>query len=306
MLILRRIVLGLRALLTKGRVERDLDDELRAYLDTSIRQKMAAGMSREQATRAARLELGSLTAVKDYTRDAGWESALDTTSRDVRYALRTLRKSPAFSAVATGTLALGIGATTAIFSVVNAVLLRELPVERPQELISLAAVNTRGMDAAFSYAAYRQFADEGASVVDAIAASSSSRTAITIGGQPEPVTHKRVSGNYFTTLGIGAVAGRTLLPADDRLPVGELVAVISDAFWARRFARDPSVVGRSFRLNAATFTIVGVAPRTFFGESIGEAPDLWTPLTAQPGAPPFLWQGHSTTWLGIMARRRPG
>jgi hypothetical protein len=189
MLILRRVVLGLRALLTKGRVERDLDDELRGYLDTSIGQKIAVGMSPEEATRAARVEMGSLDAVKDYTRDAGWESALDTMSRDVRYALRTLRKSRAFSAVAIVTLALGIGATTAIFSVVNAVLLRELPVERPRELISLAAVNTRGMDAAFSYAAYRQFADEGASVADAIAASSSSRTAITIGGQPEPVRH---------------------------------------------------------------------------------------------------------------------
>ena len=306
-MILRRIVLGLRALLTRARVERDLDDELRAYLDTSIRQKVAAGMAPEEAARAARVELGSsLDAVKDYTRDASWESALDTLSRDVRYALRTLRKSRAFSAVAIVTLALGIGATTAIFSVVNAVLLRELPVERPQELISFAAVSARGADATFSYAAYRQFADEGAAVADAIAASASSRTVITIDGRPEPVMHKRVSGNYFTTLGIEAAAGRTLLPADDRLPQGELVAVISDAFRARRFAREPSVVGRSFRLNAATFTIVGVAPRTFFGESIGEAPDLWTPLTAQPGAPPFLWRGHSTTWLGVMARLRPG
>src|SRR5688500_3365358 len=155
MLIFRRIVLGLRALLTHGRVERDLDDELRAYLDTSIGQKIAAGMNPEEAARAARVEPGSIDAVKDYTRDASWESALDTTSRDVRYALRMLRKSRAFSAVAILTLALGIGATTAIFSVVNAVLLRELPVERPQELISLAAVTTRGMAAASSYAAHR-------------------------------------------------------------------------------------------------------------------------------------------------------
>jgi predicted permease len=236
----------------------------------------------------------------------GWEASVESLWQDVRYAGRTLRKSPAFSAVAALTLTLGIGANTAIFTVVNAVMLRPLPVERPEELIALTTVYPDTIEPVFSYSAYRQFAVEGAHIVDAIAASSVRRDAITIDGLPEPVDYKWVSGNYFTTLGVPASVGRTLLPSDDRLPTVERVAVLSDAYWTRRFGRDGSVVGRSFRFRATAFTIVGVAPRGFFSDTGGEAPDIWMPLTTQPGAPSYLWRGHSTTWLAILARMRPG
>jgi predicted permease len=304
--ILKRVLGGFHALFRGQQAEHELDEELRAYLDTSIEEKTRAGFPRDEAIRAARAEMGSLDAIKDHTRDAGWESALESLWRDVRYAARTLRKSPAFSAVAVVTLALGIGANTAIFSVVDAVLLRTLPVGHPEDLISLATVYPNSVDAVFSYPAYQQFAAEGADVADAIAASSVRRDAIAYEGPPEPVDYKWVSGNYFTTLGVAAAAGRVLLPADDRLPPAGRVAVLSDAYWTRRFGRDASVVGRSFRLKAAAFTIVGIAPRGFSGETGGEAPDIWMPLTTQPGAPPHLWKGHSTTWLGILARLRPG
>jgi predicted permease len=306
MALLRRIAAGFNALFRGPQAERELDEELRAYLEASVEQKMRAGMAREDATRAARLDMGSPDAVKDYTRDVGWETAFESMWRDVRYAARTLRKAPAFSAVAALTLALGIGANAAIFSVVNAIMLRPLPVERPEELISLAAAYPEGIDSVFSYAAYRRFAVDGAHVADAIAASSVRRDAITIDGPPEPVDHKWVSGNYFTGLGVRAAVGRPLLPSDDRLPSGEPVAVLSDTYWTRRFGRDPSVIGRTFRFRAHVFTIVGVSPRGFFGDTGGEAPDIWMPLTAQPGAPSYLWRGHSTTWLGILARLRPG
>ena len=301
-----RLGRGLEALFRKKQVEQDLDEELHAYLEASIEAKMRAGMAPEEARRAARAELGSLEAVKDHTRDAGWETGLENLWRDVCYAVRTLRKAPAFSAVAVLTLALGIGANTAIFSVVNAIMLRPLPVERPEDLIALAAEYPEGTEPIFSYTAYRQFAVEGGRVADVIAASSVRRDAITMDGPPEPVDHKWVSGNYFSTLGVRAEVGRTLLPSDDRLLAGEPVAVLSDAYWTRRFGRDRSVIGRSFRFRATAFTIVGVAPRGFFGETGGEAPDIWMPLTMQPGAPPHLWRGHSTTWLGILARLRPG
>jgi len=303
---LRRLISGFIALIRKRRVERELDEELRAYLETSIQEKMRNGLAREEASRAARVEIGSLEAVKDHTRDVGWEARLESVWRDVRYAVRTLRRSPAFSAVAVLTLTLAIGANTAIFSAINAVMLRPLRVERPEELIALAAVHLENVEPVFSYSAYRQFAVEGAHVAEPIAASTVRRDAVTIDGLPEPMDHKWVSGNYFTTLGVRATVGRTLLPADDRLPPGEPVAVLSDAYWARRFGRDPSVVGRSFRFRATAFTIVGVAPRGFFGETLGEALDAWMPLSAQPGAPSWLWRGHSTTWLRILARRRPG
>jgi hypothetical protein len=301
----RRFAAGLRALFQRHRDERDLDEELRGYLEASIEQHLRAGLTRDQATRAARAEMGSVAAIKDHTRDAGWETTLETAWRDLRYAARTVRKSPAFSAVAVVTLALGIGANTAIFSVINAVMLRSLPVDRPDQLISLTAIYPRGTDPAFSYAAYRQFATEGAHLVDAIAASAMDRVAITIDDVPETARHKRVSGNYFSMLGVRPAVGRPLLASDDRLPPAEPVAVISDAYWASRFGRDPSVIGRRVRFNATTFTIVGVAPRGFFGEGAGEMPDIWTPLTAQPGAP-WLWNGHSTTWLRILGRRHDG
>ena len=302
----RRVVAGLVALLRRGRTEEELDDELRAFLEASIDQKVRDGMSRDAAIRAARVELGSVDAVKDHTRDVGWEAHFESLWRDVRYAVRTLRRSPAFSAVAVLTLTLGIGANTAIFSVINAVMLRPLPVEAPDELISLAVVSADGTDSLFSYAAYRQFATEGTTVVDAIAASSARPDAISIEGPPEPVVYKWVSGNYFTTLGVHAAAGRTLMAADDRLPSGEPIAVLSDAYWTRRFGRDPSVIGRTFRFKAMAIAIVGVAQRGFRGETGGEAPDVWMPLTARTDAPAYVWEGHSTTWLRILARRRPG
>jgi predicted permease len=303
---LRSLVAGVIALWRGHQVERELDEELRAYLDLAVDAKMRAGMTRDEAVRAARAEIGSLEAVKESTRDVAWETRLDGLWRDVRYAVRTLRRSPAFSAVALITLALGIGANTTIFSVINAIMLRPLRVERPHELMALAAVHPDGVDPLFSYPAYRQFAADGKTVAETIAASAARRDAVAIDRLPEPVDLKWVSGNYFTTLGVRAAAGRTLLPADDRQPPGEPVAVLSDAYWTRRFGRDPSVIGRTVSVKATAFTIVGVGPPGFAGETVGEALDVWLPMTAQPGAPPWLWSGHSTTWLRLLARRRPG
>lgn len=290
----------------KRRDEQELDEELQAYLEIAVEEKMRRGLSREEATRAARVELGSAEAVKDNVRDVGWEAAVERLWRDVRYALRTLRRSPVFSLVAIVTLALGIGANTAIFSVVNVVMLRALPVERPHELIALATAYPDATEAMFSYSAYRQFAADGASAAAPIAASRVRRDAITIDALPESVGYKWVSGNYFETLGVPALIGRTLRPADDQSPPGEPVAVLSHAFWTARFGRDQSVLGRTFRFKTTTFTVIGVMPRGFFGETGAEGPDIWMPLTTQPGAPPSTWRGHSTTWLAILARLKPG
>jgi putative ABC transport system permease protein len=252
-----------------------------------------------------RVVLGSIASVKDYTRDAAWGVAIEHVWRDVCYAFRTLRRSPIFAAVVVVTLTLGIGANTAIFSAVNAIMLRALPAERPDELVSVAARYPDGIEP-FSYAAYRAIATDAAHLVDVLAVSTARRDALAIDGPPETVDVKWVSGNYFTTLGVPIAAGRPLLVSDDLQPPGLAVAVISDAFWARRFGRDPSIVGRGVRVRGAAFVIVGVARRGFTSETPGENVDLWMPLSAQPNAPAWLWNGHSTTWLRILARRRPG
>jgi predicted permease len=301
-----RLLAGIRALFRRDAAERELDTEIRGYLEASIEERIRAGWSRDDATRVARAELGSIAAVKDHTRDVGWEASLDSFLRDLRYSARTLRKSPAFSVVAILTLALGIGANSAIFSIVNSIMLRPLPVPRPGDLLTLTTVYPNSSEPIFSYAAYQRFATGAASFGGVAAASSVRRDALVLDGLPEPIDCKWVSGNYFTTLEVPVVIGRTVLPSDDRLPSGEPVAVLNHAYWTRRFANDPSVVGRTFRMRGRPFTIVGVAPRGFFGETGGESPDMWLPMTAQPNSPEWLWKGHSTTWLGLVVRLRPG
>jgi predicted permease len=300
----RRFTAGLWALFRRDADGRELDAELRQYLEASIEEKLRSGLPLDEATRLARAEMGSFAALKERTRDVGWETSVETLWRDLRYAGRTLRKSPAFSVVVILTLALGIGANSAIFTIVNAVMLRPLPVPRAHELISLSTVYPNSAEPIFSYPAYQRFAGEAASIGAVVAASSVRREAFVFEGTPEPIDYKWISGNYFTALEVPAVVGRTVLPSDDRLPGAEPIAVLSHAYWTRRFAGDPSVVGRTFRFRTQPFTIVGVAPRGFFSETGGEAPDVWLPMTAQRDAPAWLWQGHSTTWLGLMVRVR--
>jgi putative ABC transport system permease protein len=302
---LRRVAAGIRALIAGRRLDEGLDEELGAYLHASIDDGVRRGLSVDEATSEARSRLGSVQAVKAHTRAAGWEATVDAFWRDLRLAGRGLRRSPGFSLVAIVVLALGIGATTVVFSAVNAILLRRLPVDRPHELLGLRIDRPDG-DSMFSYEAYRDIAADGAAVVDPVASSTVRREAISLDARPEPVDLAWVSANYFTTLGVGPATGRTLV-ADDGGPGRRVpVAVLSDAFWTRRFGRDPAVVGRTFRLKTALVTIVGVARRGYSGESPGEGADLWMPLEAQPGAPEWLWTGHSTTWLRVLARQRAG
>ena len=161
---IRRLLAGLKALIRSHRVERELDDELRAYLESSVEAKIRAGMNRGDASRAAHVEIGSVEAVKDYVRDVGWETRLEGIWRDVRYAARTLRKSPAFTATAVLTLALGIGANTALFTIVDQVLLRVLPVSNPRELVSVMSHgpfygDTWGDGSELSYPMYAELRD---------------------------------------------------------------------------------------------------------------------------------------------------
>ena len=284
----------------------DLNVEIQAHLDLLVDEHVRGGMPPVEARAAARRTFGGVEQMKETYRDQRGLPFVDALGQDLKYAIRTVRKNRGFTVVAVLTLALGIGANTAIFTLIDALMLRALPVAHPEELVSLTTFSARDTDDQFSYAAYQRFRDGASHVAEVIAASTPGRVNIVLNGESDVVERQSVSGNYFAMLGIPALHGRLFLDEDDRLPGGQPVAILSHRYWTRRLGRDPAIVGRTFTIRDTAFTIVGVMPPGFFGDTVGEATDIWTPLAVQPGAPPWLWQGHSVTWLRLLARRAPG
>jgi predicted permease len=301
MALIARIKNGVRALFQGTRASQDLDAELRDYLEMAVEQKMRDGLSPQDAHHAALVEMGSAAAVKDRVRDVGWESAIESVWQDVRYSVRGLRKAPAFTCVAALTLGLGIGATTAIFSLLEAVILRPLPVRNPEELV---LVRSGGLYPVFH--AFRQHTDV---FVDLFATSGVDALDVVIqNGVRERAQVSLVSGAYFSTLGVTVASGRTFTTADDVAAGAHPVAVASDGYWRRRFGRDAATLGRVIHINGSPITIVGVAPPGFFGEQVGVAPDLWVPLTMYGHIVPGrnLLESPGTGWLRFIGRARPG
>jgi len=237
---------------------------------------------------------------------------MGTLWQDIRYGIRMLSKNPGFTAVAVLTLALGIGANTAIFSLVDALLLKSLPrVKNPQQLV---LVTDNGW-ASLSYPLYERLRDGNQSLSGlSTAAGIDKRQMIVIGpgtAEAESVWAQAVSGDFFAVLGVSAVVGRTLTPHDDRPGDPRAVVVISHGLWQRRFRLDPAVVGGTITLNDVPFTIVGVAPRSFFGFVVGSRPDLWWPIQmigqvdGADGAERLSSQDWGSQWLHIVGRPKP-
>jgi len=315
MSLLRHLAGGLRAVFRRQRAEREMDEELRDYLDAAAKDKMRSGMSPEDARRAARVEMGSLEAVKDEIRDAGWESALEAAWQDLRYAVRQLRQSPQFTAVCVLTLALGIGANTAIFTLVDAVLLRSLPVENPGQLYRLGDNNNccvmtgtqnDGSFVLYSYPLYEDLRDH-TPEFSQLAAFESYLSDLSVrrrgaSAPAEPYKGEYVSGNYFTMFGIRAFAGRTLTPGDDS-PGAPPAAVMNYHTWRTRFSSDPSVIGATFTINTVACTVVGVAPPGFYGDTLrSDPPDFWLPLVGEPNG---RLHRSDIEWLYLIGRLRP-
>src|SRR5262245_36409397 len=235
----------------------------------------------------------------------------DEMFQDIRFGLRLLVKHKSFTAVAVLSLALGVGANTAIFGLINTALLKSLPVKDPQELVFFMVAGPQGTGTGFSYPMVEMFNRNNHSLKGIIAASSVSRMRMTepgAAGQEELVQAERVSGNYFSELGVGAVAGRTITEDDDKPADALPLAVISYNFWKRRFGLDPGIVGRKIALDNFPFTIAGVAPPGFFGIEVGSSPDLWWPIRMTPQVIPGsqVLNDSSTRWLFVMARLKPG
>jgi predicted permease len=318
----RNLSSGLRALFSRARVEREMDEELRGFLDASSEDKKRAGMTQEEATRAARVEMGSANAVKHRIRSAGWESALEDVWHDLRYSVRVLAKSPVFTLVAVGSLALGIGANTAIISLMNVVMLRSLPVEEPSQLVLfghgrvVGSTNSLPNDSTdlYSYPFYRSFSQKNAGF-SGVAATDSVEFAMhgsltgagRVGSGSEMLHAVLVSGTYFSVLGVNPERGRMLDDADDRAPGAGAVAVASYSWW-QRHGSNPGIVGKVVHIEGTDYTIVGVAPQSFFGTTVGESPDFWIPLSMEKEISPG-WNDLDNKWfqsLYLIARLKPG
>jgi predicted permease len=294
----------IRALLQRDRVDHELADELQSHLTLHIDDNLRAGMSPEDARRHALIKLGGVSQIEERHRRTRGIPFVEHLMRDSALSLRTLRASPAFTSVAVLTVALGIGANTAIFTVVNAVLFRPLPVERPGELVAINTV--RSGFTTFSYPDYRDFRDAN-TLFTGIAATRFAPVSFDANGSASRVWGSLVSGNYFDMIGVRAVVGRTLTPSDDRIPGGHPVLVLSNDAWRSRFGSDPSIVGRTVKINGAPFTILGVMPPGFYGTERLFTPELWMPImmVAHVESGNDWLERRRTQNVFLLGRRRP-
>lgn len=228
--------------------------------------------------------------------------------QDFRFAIRLLAKRPGFTAAVVLSLALGIGANTAIFTLMDAVMWRRLPVKDPEGLLVVGRLQGGDVQPGFSYGQYRALRDN--NTVALLAGYTVAPVNVTVDGSPEPsVQGQLVTGDYFTLLGVSPALGRAIGPEDDRVPNAHPIAMLGGGYWERRFARDPSVVGRTIRVSGSPFTIVGVAPPEFFGVEIGTAPDLFLPMMMQPTVMPAFENllenpTNQRSWVQVIARTR--
>jgi predicted permease len=310
--------------------------ELEAYLQIETDENIARGMSPEEARCAARRKLGNPTLIREeiyHMNSLGW---LETIWQDLRYALRQLRRSPGLTAVIVLSLVLGIGANTAVFTLMDAVMIRTLPVKNPQQLVQFGwfgggksfDITTSGYGlpnphggesgrASFAYALVEQLRSQGSAFSSVFGfvpmGWGKENVNISIDGQASMADGAMVTGGYFSGLGIVPVAGRIITDADVK-ENAQRVAVISYGYWSRQFGRAPSAVGKAMFINGVPFTIVGVAPPEFFGVEPGDAPDIWIPMVREERVVPWgnsaygreLWTRQDWWWVMILARLKPG
>jgi predicted permease len=280
--------------------QEQLDDEIEVHLEMAKRDRMERGETAEEAQHAARREFGNVGLIKEVTRNHWGSRWLGDLMQDLRYSLRTMRRGPGFCAIAVITLALGIGANTAIFSLIDAFLWEALPAKDPQQLVFVQAMRSDGRTLGdFSYREFAHLRDQNSSF-SGMFAFDASNVNTTVDGQSEIIPGDFVSGNYFEVLGVNAFIGRTFTPDDDH--VGKKpVVVISYPFWQKRFAKNEEVIGKTIYVGQTPFSIVGVTSAHFFGRNVaGRSADVVLPMWVQPQ---LRLKDHDT--FDIMARLKP-
>ena len=273
MMLLHRFASVMAWLFHRDRAERRLDDEIQSFIDMSAADKMRDGLPSAEARRRAILELGGVEQAKERVRTSRHGAGLDEVGRDVRYAFRTFVRDRSFTVVVVLTLALGIGANTAIFSIIDSLLLRTLPVKEPERLAMLVADGQSGQTT-WTYPIWEQIQGHADRFEGTFAWSTfDAQFNLAQGGEAQFVNGLFVSGGALDTLGVAAVLGRTFTPADDVRGGGASgpVAVISHAFWKRHFGGAPDVIGRTLTLERIPFTVIGVTERSFFGLNVGRS-----------------------------------
>ncbi|HEY6251267.1 MAG TPA: ABC transporter permease [Candidatus Angelobacter sp.] len=334
---LRIVFARLSGFFTRKQADRELNDEIRAHLEMLEEENRRKGMTATEAHDAARREFGGVEQMKETYRETNGLRFIETLVQDLRYGLRMLRRNPGFAVTVVVLLALGIGANTAIFSAIDAVMLRLLPLKDPQQLVMLQWQSKDfpqdfvtdlegggGLDpgtglqrsASFSYHSYQQLRDQAQSFSSAFAFIGNQGDHVNLGlnGRAEDAIMQGVSGNFFDGVAVSAMLGRTIQPADDQENAPP-VAVVSFNFWKLKLGQDRSIIDKAIMVNGNPVTIVGVAPRQFFGLEPGFSPDLWVPLSwyswqwtrlgyDNNGLP--LLKDPKTWWLTIAGRLKPG
>lgn len=275
----RQLTRGVRALTHREASDADVTDELRHYFDLSAAAHERRGLTPDAARRAAQLEMGNMTVAREQVRSSGWENAVETFVADVRYALRRLRVNPGFTLVSILTLALGIGAATTIFSVVNPILFESLPYPHADRLVTVADRGSDGSGVAPTFGTYAELAARSRSF-ESLAAADRWQPSLTGTSEPERLVGQRVTATYFRTLGVVPAVGRDFTSSDDQ-QAGPHVAIVSDRLVQRRFGGDRGIVGRAIRLNDDEYLVIGVMPPRFT-DVLAPAADIWAPLQASP------------------------
>lgn len=326
--LLSRAKLWLSSTLHRPRLESDMDEEIRFHLDARAQDLATQGLPLKLAARQARLEFGPIATTKDDIRSALGLRWLDDLLADLRYSTRLLRKSPGFTAIAVSSLALAIGANTAIFSVANQMLYARLAVPRPRELRLVAAVspdpsvihgnwgsnstiNGQEHHDSIAYPIYRQLLQNNRSGLDLFAFKDIGGVNVTASNQAQSASAQLVSGNFYKDMQITPQLGRPILPSDDAVPGQGTVALISDDFWHRTFGGSPSVLGRTLNVDGHLITIIGVNPPSFTGaQAVQISPALFMPLSMVrelvSGFRDDLLTGTDIWWVNIAARMPPG
>ena len=293
------------AILRRARVEGEMDSELRFHVEAYAEDLIRGGVAREEAMRRARLAFGGLDRAKEECREARGVHFVESLMQDIQYGLRMLRKSPGFTAIVILTLALGIGANAAIFSVVNAVLLRPLPYTNPEQLVFVFEANLQEgvKETGCSYPNFEEWRKQNR-VFSEMASSQRHELTLTGSGEPAVVRTSVVTPGFFSVLDGRPLLGRTFVPEDGKQGAAPVV-ILSENLWRETFGGDPKIVGRSINLDKRSFTVIGIMHAGFRSPVFAKSEQIWIPLVQDPLFGTWMTR-HGGHWMAVLARLKPG